>query len=83
MKDMAGCQRAVMNMLSVVAAMADVAAFRNASPDLMKAMAKTCASFCRACAEACKPHAEHHAECKACMDSCLACAKACDAFAAA
>ncbi len=83
MKDMADCQRAVMNMLAVSGAMSDVAAYRNTAAELMKALAKTCAAFCRACAEACKPHAEHHAECKACMESCLACAKACDAFAAA
>jgi Cys-rich four helix bundle protein (predicted Tat secretion target) len=82
MKEMADCQRAVMNMLAVSSAMADVAAYRNATPELMKALAKTCAAFCRACAEACKAHAAHHAECKACMDSCLACAKACEAFAA-
>jgi Cys-rich four helix bundle protein (predicted Tat secretion target) len=77
------CQRGVMNMLAVVSAMADVAGFRNASPQNMKALAAACAAFCKACAEACAPHAAHHAECKACMDSCLACAKACEAFAAA
>ncbi len=83
MKDMAPCQRAVMNMLSVSKAMADVAAYRNSAPELMRALAKVCASFCRACEEACKAHAEQHAECKACMEACAACAKACEAFAAA
>jgi Cys-rich four helix bundle protein (predicted Tat secretion target) len=76
------CQRAVMNMLAVVSAMADVAGFRNASPPNMKALATACAAFCKACAEACSQHAAHHQECKACMDACLACVKACEAFAA-
>ena len=78
---MADCQRAVMNMLSVVEAMADVAGYRNAAPANMKALATTCAAFCHSCAKACEPHAEHHAECKACKDACLDCAKACEAFA--
>lgn len=83
MTAMEHCQRAVMNMLSVVNAMGDVAGFRNAAPANMKALASACAAFCRACADACQPHAEHHAECKACMDSCIACSRACEAFAAA
>lgn len=77
------CQRAVMNMLAVVAAMGDVAGYRNAAPANMKALAHACAAFCKACAEACQPHASHHPECKACMDACVACANACEAFAAA
>lgn len=77
------CQRAVMNMLAVVAAMGDVAGYRNAVPQNVKALASACAAFCRACADACQPHAEHHEECKACMNACTACAKACDAFVAA
>jgi Cys-rich four helix bundle protein (predicted Tat secretion target) len=77
------CQRAVMNMLAVVAAMADVAGYRNAAPANMKAMASACAAFCRTCAAACEPHSGHHEECKACMDACLACAKACEDFARA
>lgn len=79
---MADCQRAVMNMLAVVKATADVAGYRNAAPANMKTLASSCAAFCRTCAKACEPHAEHHAECKACKDSCLECAKACEAFAA-
>jgi len=77
---MADCQRGVMNMLPVVGAMADVAGYASASTEDMKALAKTCAQFCRSCAEACKPHAAHHAECKACEDACRDCAKACDAI---
>ncbi len=79
---MADCQRAVMNMLAVVQAMSDVAGYRNAAAANVKALANTCAAFCRTCAKACEPHAEHHAECKACKDSCLACVKACEALAA-
>lgn len=78
MAAMAACQRAVMNMLAVVGAMADVAAYRNTSAANLKALAAACAAFCRTCADACKEHAGHHEECKACMEACLACAKACD-----
>ncbi len=74
------CQRAVMNMLAVVAAMADVAGYANAKPANLKLLANACAEFCRSCAEACKPHASHHEECQACMDACITCAKACDAI---
>ena len=81
MKDMADCQKAVMNMLAVVEAMATTAGYRNADPANLKALAKVCAAFCRACAEACAPHAKHHEECKACGEACKACAAACDGFA--
>lgn len=74
------CQRAVMNMLAVVAAMADVAGYANAKPANFKLLAKACAEFCRSCAEACEPHAAQHEECKACMDACITCAKACEAI---
>lgn len=76
---MADCQRAVMNMLPVVEATFAVAGHVNAKPQDLKALAKTCAQFCRSCAEACEPHSAHHPECKACEDACLDCADACDA----
>jgi Cys-rich four helix bundle protein (predicted Tat secretion target) len=79
---MADCQRAVMNMLAVTHAMAEVAGYRSASPKHIKALAAVCAELCRACAKSCEPHAEHHEECKACMKACLECAKACDAYTA-
>lgn len=82
MTAMAPCQRAVMNMLAVVEAMASVAGYASADPKLVKQLAKTCAAYCRACAAACQPHAAQHAECKACEDACIACAKACEAMAA-
>lgn len=82
MDNMADCQRAVMNMLSVVGAMADVAGFANAAPANVRSLATTCARFCEACAEACEPHAAHHDECRACREACLACANACKALAA-
>ncbi len=82
MAGMADCQRAVMNMLSVVGAMADVAGYANASAANVKALAATCAGFCDACASACEPHAAHHEDCAACRESCLACVKACRALAA-
>ena len=76
------CQRAVMNMLAVTAAMADVAGYRNADPKNIKALATACAAFCRACAAACEPHKDHHPECKACFEACGTCAKACEALTA-
>lgn len=80
MTSMATCQRAVMNMLAVSGAMADVAGYNNADPKLIKSLAATCAAFCRACEKACEAHADHHAECKACMEACRACAAACEAL---
>ncbi len=80
--DMADCQRAVMNMLAVVTAMADVAAYSNSAPADARSLAAACAQFCDTCAEQCRPHANHHEECKACLDACLECAKACKAFVA-
>jgi Cys-rich four helix bundle protein (predicted Tat secretion target) len=80
MSDMASCQRAVMNMLAVCGAMADVAGFRNADEKNMRALAAACAAFCRACEKACEAHAAHHVECKACLESCRACATACEAL---
>jgi Cys-rich four helix bundle protein (predicted Tat secretion target) len=77
---MAECQRAVMNMLAVTEAMAQVAGYRNAAARDIKALTTACAQFCRACASACEPHKDHHEECKACMEACLACAKACEAY---
>lgn len=81
MAAMADCQRAVMNMLAVTGAMADVAGYGNAAAPDIAALAASCARFCYTCAEACRPHATHHAECKACMDACVECAKACRALA--
>lgn len=78
--DMEHCQRAVMNMLAVVSAMADVAGYANAKAVHLKQLARVCAAFCKSCAEACEPHAAHHEECKACMDACTTCAKACEAL---
>lgn len=82
MAGMADCQKAVMNMLAVVGAMADVAGYANASRANLAALASTCAGYCEACANACEPHAAHHVECAACRESCLACVKACRALAA-
>lgn len=82
MSDMADCQRAVMNMLAVVTAMAEVAAYSSSAPADARSLAATCAQFCETCAEQCEPHAAHHEECKACLDACLECANACKAFVA-
>jgi Cys-rich four helix bundle protein (predicted Tat secretion target) len=81
MRDMAQCQRSVMNMLSVVAAMGDIATYAHAELADAMSLATTCARFCDECAEQCEPHVAHHEECKACRDACLECAKACRTFA--
>lgn len=78
MTNMADCQRAVMNMLAVTEAMAEVAGFRNADPKSMKALAQVCATFCRTCEKACAAHAAMHEECKVCGEACARCAQACD-----
>ena len=82
MADMAACQRAVMNMLSVTGAMADVAGYANSAPADMQSLAAVCARYCEACAQACEPHAVHHEECRACREACLSCARACRDLAA-
>lgn len=78
MSAMADCQRAVMNMLAVTEAMANVAGYRSADPKAMKALAQACASFCRTCEKACAVHAAAHEECKACGEACARCAQACE-----
>jgi Cys-rich four helix bundle protein (predicted Tat secretion target) len=83
MKNMERCQKAVMNMLSVTEAMADVAAYRTAGQAERRALAKACAAFCATCAKECEPHAAHHEECAACKNACDRCAKACEAYALA
>lgn len=77
---MADCQLSVMDMLAVVGAMSKVAIRNSGDEKFMKALAATCADFCRACEKECKPHANDQVECKDCMNACNRCAKACDAF---
>lgn len=77
---MAECQTSILNMLPVVEATAKIATYNSFDIKTMKALARTCADFCRACEKECKQHAEAHVECKDCMEACIRCAKACDAF---
>lgn len=77
---MAECQTSVLNMLAVVEATSKVATYNMAEPKSLKALARTCADFCRVCEKECKKHADAHVECKDCMEACIRCAKACDAF---
>lgn len=77
---MAECQLAVMDMLAVVRAMAQVATYNTGDVKAMKNLAMTCADFCRACEKECKVHAKDHEECKNCMDACTRCIKACNAY---
>ena len=82
MSDMADCQRAVMNMLPVVTATGEVAAYSNSAMADFRSLVASCARFCETCARECEPHVAHHEECRTCRDACLACAKACKALAA-
>ncbi|MDP2343512.1 MAG: Csp1 family four helix bundle copper storage protein [Deltaproteobacteria bacterium] len=82
MKNMVDCQKAVMNMIAVSEAMGATATYNTADLKSLKALASTCATFCRTCEKACEPHTAMHAECKACYDACKTCATACEAFAA-
>lgn len=82
MASMADCQKASLNMLAVCEAMGAAATYNTADAKLLKALASTCALFCRACEKACEPHVAKHEECKACNAACKDCATACEALAA-
>lgn len=76
---MAECAGASREMLIICHAGATLAG--TASKQL-PAMAALCASVCEVCIAACKPHATHHAECKACLETCQATLAAARALAA-
>ena len=75
-KAMAGCAKAVNQMLAVCGALQNLAAQQSA---LLPAMAKVALDACQACEKECRKHEKKHAECKACMESCAECAKQCKA----
>ena len=78
-KSMAGCAKAVNQMLALCSALQKLAA-QNAPQ--AKALAKVALEGCTECEKECKKHADKHAECKACAESCAECIKQCKAFAA-
>lgn len=66
---MAECAGAVNEMLAICRGMGVLAV---ADSKHLAAAAKVCHDLCSDCAAACKPHAGHHATCKACEDACRA-----------
>jgi Cys-rich four helix bundle protein (predicted Tat secretion target) len=77
-KSMAGCAKAVNQMLALCGALQKLAA---QSAPQTKALAKVALDACTECEKECKKHADKHAECKACRESCLECIKQCKAIA--
>jgi len=77
-KSMAGCAKAVNQMLALCGALQKLAA---QSAPQTKALAKVALEACSECEKECKKHADKHAECKACRESCLECIKQCKAVA--
>ena len=68
-KSLGDCAKAVSQMLAVCNAMSTLAAFNS---QYAPRLAKLCVDVCTDCEKACRPHAEHHAVCKACADACVA-----------
>lgn len=78
-KEMAGCAKAVSQMLSICGALRQLV---NQNSKHAARMAAIAMDACKQCEEECKKHAEKHAECKACGESCAACYKECKKVAA-
>ena len=73
---LAGCSKAVSQMLALCAALQNLASQESA---LVPDLAKVALQGCQRCANECRKHADQHAECRACMDSCNNCIKQCEA----
>jgi Cys-rich four helix bundle protein (predicted Tat secretion target) len=71
---LAGCARAVDQMLALCGTLAKLASLRS---QYLPAMAKVALIGCQDCETECRKHAEKHAPCKACADACTACAAEC------
>jgi Cys-rich four helix bundle protein (predicted Tat secretion target) len=78
-KDMAGCAKAVNQMLAICSALQNLV---NQNSKHVSRMAAIAMDACKQCEEECKKHADKHAECKACGESCAACYKECKKVAA-
>ena len=77
-KSMAGCAKAVNQMLALCGALQNLGAQQSG---LLPALAKVALDACQQCEKECSKHKDKHAECKACMDSCQNCIKQCKAIA--
>ena len=78
-KTMAGCSKAVNQMLALCGALQNLAA---QGSRLTPGLAKVALDACTECENECKKHEDKHAECKACRESCTECIKQCKAIAA-
>jgi len=66
-KMLADCLKAVLDTDAVATAVARLARYDSAWAPVM---ARTAMAVLDVCVEACRPHAGHHAECRACADAC-------------
>lgn len=78
-KTMAGCAKAVNDMLALCAALQKLA---NQGSAATPRLAKLAGDLCADCEKECRKHEKEHAECKACADACAACGKECQKLAA-
>ena len=78
-KSMAACAKSVNQMLTLCAALQQLA---NQQSQHTAKLAGLALQACRECEEECKKHADKHEACKACGESCKACAKECEKIAA-
>lgn len=78
-KEMAGCAKAVNEMLALCTALFKLAS-QNSSR--VPALAKVVADACASCEKECRKHDKKHAECKACAEACATCLKECKKLAA-
>lgn len=74
---MAGCARAVREMLGVCAA---ARTLMYSGSSLAAAQLAVCRDACSACRVACEPHISHHAQCAACAGACARAVAAIDAL---
>lgn len=79
-KEMASCQMAVMNMLSVTQAVSDISHYNSFKKSTFSQLVKACMELCKDCETECKRHADMHSECKECMEACQRCIKSCQAY---
>jgi Cys-rich four helix bundle protein (predicted Tat secretion target) len=79
-KEMASCQMAVMNMLSVTQAVSEISHYNSFKKVGFSQLVKACMELCKDCESECKKHADMHSECKDCMEACQRCIKSCQTY---
>ena len=78
-KEMAGCAKAVSQMLALCGALQSLAAQQ---PSYVPTLAQTVMAACLACEKECRKHETEHTQSKDCAAACAECAKQCKAVAA-